>query len=184
MRRHILNIKGHELRLMRCGLHRTVPDLKVAVLVGKDVFAVLPPDRINDDARPDILEIRSLLRLGAGILLHSVVAPLDAPVVREDNHRLRQFLRRIIHHLADIFHDIAAIALKAPRTIRTAFTGKGSQRQPNHAGNRGDISVIIGKHPDQHQHNDQMDGQIHPGRKIARHRASPHFLFRSPKRRR
>ena len=154
---------------MRRHGHRPVADLIVAVLVGKDVLADRAPDGTDDDIGPDILDIRVLLRLLAGILRHALIAPLDAPLLIDDQDALRQVLDGVVHHLIEVAHDIAAVALKAARPVVAALLHEERKAEPDDKGDRSDEIVVARQDADEHQYYEQMYRKIDPCREIPRH---------------
>ena len=139
------------------------------VLIGEDVLADRPPDRPDDDGGPDILDIRILLRLRAGVFRHALIAPLDAPFLIDDQDALRQVLDGVIHHLVEVAHDVAAVALKAPRAVVAALLREEGEAEPDDEGDRGDEMIVARQDADEHQYDEQMYRKIDPCREIPRH---------------
>ena len=78
--RYILHKKSHELRLVGSQFDRTVLHMEIFFLMREDILAFRSPYSLQDNARPEIADIRILLRHLPDIFLHALIAPLQ-PVI-------------------------------------------------------------------------------------------------------
>ena len=140
--RNILHIKCHERFFALYDGNGAVINLIIMVFVSKHIFARCSPDRVNDDIRPEILDVNTGFRFDAEIPRQLAAAPHETIIAVDDENRLRQFLNRIIHHFVQIPHDIAAITRKPVRPVKTAFARKSREDKPNHGSDRRNVDIV------------------------------------------
>ena len=179
--RHILHIEAHERLLPLHDRYGDMADLVVMVLMREDVLALRPPDRLDDQSRPEFLHIDALLRLKAERLRQAGVKPLQAAVLAHDENGLRQALYGVSRHLADVLHDAPAVTLEPFRADVAPLFSKQGQADPDDKGRPREDAAVGRQKADEHQHDDQLDREIHPCRHIARHVLTSFLSFLSPR---
>ena len=136
--------------------------------MGEDILAGSPPDRLQDDPWPEILERKARLGRLPQIILHDAVRPRDAPFGIDDDDRLRQALDREVRHLADVAHDVAAVGVKGELARPAALTREERDEQPDDESDGSYIRVVIRQHQHECQQSGEMDAGVHPRRQISR----------------
>ena len=153
-------------------------DMIGAPLMGKAVATLRPPDLVHLEVRPNVRHARSLLRLHtAQIRLKLTVAPLEMPVLRHNENRLRELIDRIIHHMIDIADNSHTVAFKSTFSVTTSFPRKRGEQRPQQQSGGSHIRIVAIRHQRKCEHDDQMDRQINPRGKIPRHRITFFIVF-------
>ena len=166
--RPILDVERHEPLDVVRRHDRAIANLVIVRVMGEDILAGSPPNRLQDDPRPEILERKARLGRLPQIILHGAVRPRNAPFGIDDDDRLRQALDREIRHLAHVAHDIAAVSLERAMTRQAALTRKERDEQPDDESDRRNVGIVVGQHQDERQQNGEMNAGVQPRRQISR----------------
>ena len=161
--RLVLHIERHQRVHLRRRRQHTMIDAVGASLMREAIFPFHAPDRLRIELRPKINDCGPLLRLcPAKGRAKLIIAPLEMPLLADDEDGLRQTIDGIIHNIVDIAYDAHTVAVKSALSVTTTFPRKRSKNGPKQECRRPQVGVITERHKRKGEHDNQMDRKIDP----------------------
>ena len=98
--------------------------------MGEAVLSLRPPDGLKVKMRPEIRDRRAGLGHLAECIAELVIAPLQMPLLIDEEDRLRETIHGVVHDLVHITDDAHTVAFKSPLPVTTPFPRKRGQHRP------------------------------------------------------